>query len=146
MPRRRKTQSGADAQNIESVAGQRYGEGKAQADMQRMMPAPDVRESSVPSTQAPQTPAVQPSPTFAQQAAMAPAQRNPADILAQMPKNILREPSSRPVTSGLPSGPGAGAEVLERFQTMSPMRRTLEQMYKRTSNPVIKRMLDQGNL
>jgi len=146
MPRRRKTQSGADAQNIQSVAGQRYGEGKAQADMQRMMPAPDVRENVVPSVQTPQQPAAQQRPTFIQQAANAPMRRDPASVLADMPKNILREPSSRPVTSGLPSGPGAGPEALERFQTMSPMRRTLEQMYKRTSNPVIKRMLDQGNL
>jgi|DEB0MinimDraft_4_1074332.scaffolds.fasta_scaffold33967_2 hypothetical protein len=146
MPRRRKTQSGADAQNIESVAGQRYGEGKAQADMQRMMPAPNSRESSMPSPQMQQPTAPDPRPTLVQQAASGPAQRNPAEILAQMPKNILREPSSRPITSGLPSGPGVGPEALERFQTMSPMRRTLEQMYKRTSNPVIKRMLDQGNL
>lgn len=142
MPRRRKTQSGADAQRIESVAGQRYGEGVAQQQMQRAMPAPQVRDTNV--SQPVTSPA---QPTVAQQMAAAPPPRNPAELLAQAPRGILRQPTQgRPITAGLPSGPGPGPEVASRYLAKSPMRRTLEQLYQRTNNPAIQRILNEGRL
>ena len=46
MPRGKKTQSGDPAQKVESVTGQRYGEGVAQEQMQKAMPAPNAQRTT----------------------------------------------------------------------------------------------------
>lgn len=117
MPRKRLTQSGAPAQKVESVAGQRYGEGVEQAALQRAMPAPNARamgpSPSQPPMQAPVTeqqvaaPAPSDADRFAAALQQAQALRGQAGLLAQ--------PTARPdepVTAGLPFGPGPGPEVL----------------------------------
>lgn len=141
MPRRRKTQSGADAQRIESVAGQRYGEGVAQQQMQRAMPSPSLRDEALPSP--PQT---APVPSRNE----LPAQNPPVDVqqyLRSMPKGLLKNgQTTNYITDGLPSGPGAGPEVMGSLRSMTPLRRTIEQLYKRTNDPAFRRLLERGNL
>lgn len=141
MPRRRKTQSGADAQRIESVAGQRYGEGVAQQQMQRVMPSPNLRNEQLPAP-APSSPV--PSRNEI------PAQSAPVDVeqyLRTMPKGLLKNgQTTNYITDGLVSGPGAGPEVMGSVQSMTPLRRTIEQLYKRTNDPAFRRLLERGNL
>jgi len=141
MPRRRKTQSGADAQDIQSVSGQRYGEGKAQQQMQRAMPAPQQRDAGVPAPSAAQ-PAQRPQPQTAGPAPAARPPQDPSQFLQQLPKGLLRNGDAQmPVTSGLASGPGAGPEVLGGLGQQTPLERTLREMYRRTGDPSFARLL-----
>lgn len=143
MPRRRKTQSGADAQDIQSVSGQRYGEGVAQQQMQKAMPAPNTRnEIPTGGVAAPQ----QEQPLAAAPAVARPVM-NPEDYLNSIPKGLLRNgQTAGPVTSGLSSGPGPGPEALTQYIGTSPMRRTVQTLYQRTRDPIFLDMLNKGSL
>lgn len=132
--------SGADAQNIESVPGQRYGEGVEQQEMQRAMPAPDLATGDTPA-------AVGPPP-------MGDAQRPQADPAAiqqflQQHKPALLGASQRPdepVTAGLPGGPGAGPEALQMQIGMTPLARTLQRLSIDTGNPMFSRLAERARL
>jgi len=132
MPRARKTMSGAPAQEIKSVTGQRYGEGVAQAEMQRQMPAPNAQASTTSS------PAQQP------QSAPVPQQQiSPQDALRNLPTRTLRAPDQRPVTSGLSFGAGRGPEALgAQTSVRRPSTRMLELLYNRTNDPVYANLLN----
>ena len=134
MPRTAKrTISGDKPQPISPVAGQEYGMGQAQMDMQRQLPAPQVAPVPVPTGSPPTTPAdtgVQapeqnPAPLDAMAAAKAMAG---GDGLLQAP------PSGHPVTAGLASGPGAGPEALGQG-TGSPTRDAWMELSKLTGDP-----------
>lgn len=138
MPRRRKTQSGAPAQKIESVAGQRYGEGKAQADMQRAMPAPAFRDAPAPVVQSP-------PPQPSQQGVVARPRISPEEYLASVPKGLLRNgDTTGPNTAGLSRGPGPGPEVLPNMGTSNPLRRTLRALYDTTGDERLGRIVRGG--
>lgn len=133
MPRKRQTQSGAPAQKIESVAGQRYGEGVAQQQMIAAMPAPDLRRSLPPT-------AVSPSPAPASVDGLMAA----AAAVSANGGGLLTRPSSRPdepVTAGLPVGPGAGPEALPRFGG-SPGGRFLHELAAATGNAYFAELAD----
>ena len=139
MPRRRKTQSGDPAQEITSVPGRRYGEGVASAQLQKQMPMPNLRAQETPAAPAPQSAApMLPTP---------PAQQpnvDPVQYLQSLNPGLLRQPPTPnvPVTNGLRSGPGAGSQALERFRFSQLPARHIEAMYRRTGDPVFRRMLD----
>jgi len=111
MPRARKTQSGAPAQAVQSVPGQRYGEGVQSAALQQAVPLPNNQAGT----------AVSPSP--AQPATPVPTQPTAADRYAAQVAaakmtagaGLLNAPTSNPtepVTAGLPLGPGPGREAI----------------------------------
>lgn len=139
MPRKRKTMSGEDAQNIGSVPGQRYGEGQDQQALQRAMPAPDM-QANVP-TGGP--------PVFAGAPSIARVNPDPMQVqqfLQTSKPNLLggtRNPD-QPVTAGLSTGPGPGPEVLMRNTT--PMRRYLERLSADTGNPKWKMLAQKAGL
>jgi hypothetical protein len=145
MPRRRKTQSGAPAQEIKSVPGQRYGEGVQQAQMQRAMPAPNrVATAPQPSMVAAQQAA---SPTQMQEEfAAVPVPSAPVDpvaALASIPKNLFGEPDDRPVTSGLSFGPGRPASIMGAPRpAQRPTTRMLQMLYDTTNDPMFARLLE----
>lgn len=142
MPRRRKTVSGAPAQEIKSVPGQRYGEGAQQAQMQRAMPAPN-RVAAAPE-QRPVSMA-NAAPTVAQQPAVPAAPVDPVEALRAIPTGLLQQPDQRPVTSGLNFGPGRPMSSIAGPRPTRPVSRTLEMMYDMTNNPVFARLLERFN-
>lgn len=140
MPRgkQKKTMSGAPGQNIKSVPGQRYGEGQAQTQMQKAMPAPDEMRNE--QQRAPQVSAPQPE----QQPVPAQPRVSPQDYLSQLPTGLLRQPPTPnvPVTNGLRSGAGAGPEALDQYRQMQPSTRMLYEMYRRSNNPLYLEMMN----
>jgi hypothetical protein len=134
MPRAAKprTMTGAPAQPIGAVAGQEYGMGVAQMDLQRQLPAPNVQASSSPAP--PQAAAVPPqtAPGVPEQLALDPmaaaAAMQGGPGLFQMPRT-----STRPLTEGLPSGPGAGPEIMGP-SAASPLARTMQLLSERTGD------------
>ena len=139
MPRKRKTISGDDAQNISSVPGQRYGEGVAQQQMQQAMPAPD-RSAGPPTASAPG--AVETIP---------PQAAPPVDVqqyLAQHNPNLLSgtQLPDQPVTAGLPTGPGPGPEVLGTLKASTPLRRYLEELTAQSGDPTFRRLAERAGL
>jgi hypothetical protein len=144
MPRRRQTRSGDPAQKIESVPGRRYGEGVAQQEMQRAMPAPVRRSDVSPPSPAgsPAAPPAAPTPTPGY---------GPQDIQAYLSENnpqLFRgtQLPNQPVTSGLSTGPGRGPEALRSRQTTTPTGRFLRQLYESTGDPKWARMLERSRL
>lgn len=139
MPRKRKTLTGADAQDIKSVPGQRYGEGVDQQAMQRAMPAPDGMQASVPSVEIPE---MQAQPT-----SRAAGPESIAEFLSSNNPGLLSQPGSdRPVTSGLPTGPGPGPEILRLTGTQSPLARQLLELSKATGSPVFERLAQRAGM
>lgn len=147
MPRgkQKKTMSGAPGQNIKSVPGQRYGEAKEQRMMQEAMPAPNemkAEQQAVPqqSQSAPQqsAPAVAPAP-----------QRpvNPQEYLGSLNTGLLQRPATPnvPVTNGLRSGPGINSPTTNVARNQSQSVRMLQQLYKRTDDPLFLKMLNRFN-
>lgn len=139
MPRgkRRTTQSGAPAQAIRSVPGQRYGEGVEQQQLQRAMPAPDMQEASAPNGMAggpPVIPSPAPDPAMIQQ------------YLAGHNPNMLggTQMPDQPVTAGLSTGPGPGPSALARPRT--PTARWLHRLGQETGNPKWKRLAEEAGL
>jgi hypothetical protein len=126
------TSSGAPAQKIASVPGQRYGEGVAQQAMQRQMPAPDNRApgqgSAASAASFPSNAPVDPVPMSAMEAAQ----------MLQGRAGLLRAPTVRPdepVTAGLPVGPGPGPEMLGRIPMENPTGKFFRELAKATGNP-----------
>lgn len=140
MPRRRRTQSGAPAQQIESVQGQRYGEGVAQQEMQRLLPAPQTRGEPIVASP---VESASPAPT-------SPAAPPPdlAALLGQAPAGLLggTQRPLEPVTTGMPSGPGAGPAVLGSLNPTTPLARMLRTLSQRTGDPGFRDMADRAGL
>lgn len=141
MPRKQKTISGHDAQKVESVAGQRYGEGVEQQQMQTAMPAPKAAADVAPQVRGNETviaaPQKQgPTPEMLQQFL---ASNNPQLLSGtQIP--------DEPITAGLPSGPGPGPEALSLGVNTTPIARTLRRLSATTGNPKWARLADKANL
>jgi hypothetical protein len=135
MPRAKKTRSGDPAQKVESVAGQRYGEGVAQQQMQQAMPAPNRAAAPMPGSNV-VTAGTQPAAPPRDMAAV-------QQMLQQLPTNMMRRPTqnARPVTHGLPTGPGAGPEVLQRFQSRVPALQVYEALARVSDDPLYKDIL-----
>jgi hypothetical protein len=134
MPRRRKTMTGADAQSIGSVPGQRYGEGVAQQEMQRAMPAPDGMGSDAPMPDV--EPAVPSMDVGAPQVSAADPGALQEFLGGHNPR--LLSGSSRPdepVTAGLMQGPGPGPAMTGIASMPTPVRRTLMNLAEQTGNP-----------
>lgn len=141
MPRARKTRSGDRAQHIGSVPGQRYGEGVAQQQMQREMPAP-VR-NDVPSSPGTATGATPSAPVVAGPPPTDPAQL--AAALSGAPLGLLSggtQLPNQPVTAGLSTGPGPGPNALGSLRARSPLARTLRNLQARTGDPMWARLAD----
>lgn len=140
MPRKRQTISGEDTQNIESVPGQRYGEGVEQQAMQQAMPAPDVRSTPAPSGGPP--PMVEPPMATPDPAAI-------QAFLNQHKPNLLSQGTQLPdqhIMSGLPGGPGPGPEALAMSPERTPLARTLRQLSQDTGNPLFARLAQRVGL
>ena len=140
MPRAKKTRSGDAAQKVESVPGQRYGEGVAQQAMQQAMPAPN-RQAGNPNMQSVPVPASQPSAPMEQSVPQ--LRTNPSEFLAGLPRATLMNPTTntRPVTNGLRTGPGQGPEALRPFVQSAPALRAVMQLAERTNDPVFHQIL-----
>ena len=136
MPRgkKRTTQSGADAQSVKSVPGQRYGEGVEQQQLQRNMPAPDLASEGVPTGGPPPEMMETVGPPVMPSAPPDPAQveqflgANKPQLLSgtQMPQV--------PVTDGLSGGPGRGPEALVQARAVTPIARYLQNLARDTGN------------
>lgn len=133
MPRARKTASGAPAQAIQSVPGQRYGEGVQSAALQQQMPMPNAQAGAeVTATDASASPAAAvtpPSPQERYAAQLAAAQ-------ATTGAGLLAQPTARPdevVTAGMPIGPGPGAEAIQPIGG-TPTAMFFEQVARLTGN------------
>lgn len=146
MPRtakRPKTMSGAPAQPIGAVAGQMYGAGEEQMQLQRAMPAPNLAQTPV------ATPAPGPAPAEAQQAA--PAAPSLEQVLAQAQAlrsqtGLLAQPTTRPeqpITAGLASGPGGGPELLG-MQQGTPAGDALRRLSASTGDPFWAELASKG--
>jgi hypothetical protein len=140
MPRAKKTRSGDPAQKVESVAGQRYGEGVAQQQMQKAMPAPNVRAGERPMQSVPVAPSI---PSGPMEQTVPQPRVNPADFLAGLPRKTLADPTmnTRPVTNGLRTGPGQGPEALRPFAQAAPALRSAMRLADRTGDPVFQQIL-----
>ena len=142
MPRKRRTQSGADAQNIKSVPGQRYGEGVEQQQLQQAMPAPDLAQPVTAPSSGP--------PTFNNASPQTgPMPLDPVAIkqfLDTTKPNLLSgsQRPTEPVTSGLPFGPGGGPEMIAR--PTAPIKRYFEQLSADTGNPKWKMLAAKAGL
>ena len=142
MPRKRRTMSGADAQNIGSVPGQRYGEGQDQAEMQREMPAPDTAGTVGPGGDS-TVPAPQGAPVTG------PPSVDPAMVgqyLTEQKPNLLggTQLPDQPITAGMASGPGPGPAALQQHAT--PMSRYLANLANDTGNPKWKRLAERAGI
>ena len=139
MPRVAKpkaTLSGDKPQPISAVAGQEYGMGQAQMDLQRALPAPNVQAppttagvppSDVTSTTAQPGAPAQPSPLDAMQAAQQMAGGD--GLFHQAPT------SGHVITAGLPSGPGPGPEIMGPSGP-TPFGRTMQMLSETTGDPI----------
>ena len=145
MPRgkKRETQSGADAQTVKSVPGQRYGEGKAQQELLQAMPAPNLAAEGVPGAGAPpMAPAGAP--------VMPRPQADPAmiqEFLGSNKPSLLsgtQQPNT-PVTDGLSSGPGRGPEAI-RAQAVTPIARYMQQLSRDTGNQKWARLAERAGI
>ncbi len=170
MPRKRKTLSGDAAQQIKSVPGQRYGEGVAQQGMQRNMPAPqrqhqDPRPVDTTRQSDPEPPRRRQEIDATRTSGPRPPltreidpmrhsggdlrrrqQVDLADFIRTLPKHTLGQPavSGRPLTSGVPVGPGPGPSSLAPGHVMSRYRRVLMQLAASSDNPLIRRLLERN--
>lgn len=140
MPRRKKTMSGDAPQKVQSVPGQRYGEGVGQEQMQQALPAPLRSRQPAPVTPVPSNVQIGANVREPQQAA--PMDSGIAELLNNVPKNILRQPgnSANIPTAGVSVGPGRGPNVGYMGGNMTPYKRTLMTLAMNTNNPLIRQM------
>lgn len=140
MPRKKKTLSGDATQAVQSVPGQRYGEGVAQEAMQQAMPAP-LRTGEAPAV-TPRPSAVPLRTNRGEVQQPAPLESGVAELLNNVPKNVLRQPgsSANVPTAGISVGPGRGPNVGYMGTNMSPYKRTLMTLAMNTNNPVIRQL------
>lgn len=133
MPRKPKTSAGRPAQGVEAIAGQTYGRGVEQEQLQRAMPSPDA-----------QTEARQAVAAAAPQAVPAPQQQMSFEQLlsgaqgAGQDAGLLTSPTQRPdepLTAGLAIGRGPGPEVLRARLPESPGVQFLNRMASLTGDP-----------
>lgn len=142
MPRKAKrTITNKPAQAVSPVPGQMYGAGVEQMQMQRSMPAPNLRSASSPGSSAgpavspaARMPGEPPQPVLQPEPAPSEAERFQRTLSAaqqmQGQMGTLRRPTNRPdepVTAGLPTGPGGGPEMLQMRQ-MNPTAETLRRL------------------
>lgn len=144
MPRTRKTQSGERAQPVGAVAGQEYGMGVQQMELQRQMPLP-------------QTSPVRPETMTAQGGGQpAAVDRQPLDAarIAEIARTLqggvgaLVRPSGRPgepVTAGLSSGPGPGPEVLG-LRTGNPTGMTMRNIARLSGDSYLADLADRAGM
>ena len=139
MPRGkpRTTQTGAPAQKVRSVPGQRYGEGKQSNELQAAMPAPDMVKATAPSP-APQGAPVMPGPP------VDPMQVQ--EFLGRTNPNMLggSQLPDQPVTEGLSTGPGRGPQALNMNTT--PVARYLQRLSAETGNSKWRRLAERAGL
>jgi len=143
MPRGKKrvTQSGADAQTVKSVPGQRYGEGPSQQALMSAMPAPNLAAEGIPT--APAAPQGVP--------VLPPRQADPAQISGFLGENkpALLSGTQRPdvpVTDGLAGGPGRGPEALVQARTTTPIARYLQNLAQDTGNKKWQHLAERAGL
>jgi len=128
MPRKRQTITGDDAQNISSVPGQRYGEGKEQQSLQQEMPAPDTQQPvDVPPGAAPVGQPVVEQPRTAPDQIQAFLANNNPNLLAQS------DFPDEPVTEGLSMGPGSNTSAI-RNRPITPLKRFYENLARDTGD------------
>ena len=138
MPRKRKTMSGADAQNIPSTAGVRYGEGDDMQELQADLPSPDTQGTVGGSPGGPgAAPMPMPMPPDPQQVQGFLGSHNPALLSG------TQEPDT-PVTAGLSTGPGPGPSALRR--NTAPIARFYEQLAADTGDPKWRRLAQRAGL
>jgi hypothetical protein len=154
MPRRRKTMTGQTAMPIKPVTGAGYGQGVAQSQMQRQMPAPKAPQ--VPAIQTRTAPSAQPRMNLPLANAAAPAPQNaPArpDIMQMAQQlrgqaGVLGAPSARPsepVTAGLPVGPGSGPQVLAQPYG-SPIADVLRRVARATGDTYLEQLISRSRM
>jgi hypothetical protein len=113
MPRGpKRTLTGQQAQKVQAVPGQAYGQGVQQEQLQQVLPAPKIEQQPAPpamSAAGAASAQTAPPPGYDHNAALAAAQQMPgsAGLLA----GDTTKPNE-PVTAGLTRGPGAGPEAL----------------------------------
>lgn len=126
MPRGKKKQTltGERAQKVESVVGQRYGEGKAQQQMQRAMPAPQREEVTASGGRRPEPSA----PVGAVRSAPDPAVIQ--EFLRANNPNLLAgsQKPDQPITAGMSTGPGPGPEALGTRAATTPAGRFMRRL------------------
>lgn len=149
MPRKAKTHSGAPAQPVGAVAGQNYGAGQAQMELQRQLPAP---QSAQPEAAAPALAPAQPAPAPGQaapQSAQIPPEAQLAQAVQAMKMNggvLANGPQMNvPVTHGLKVGPGAGPEAMID-QAASPAARMLNAISDATGDPYFRDLLRKNGM
>lgn len=153
MPRTRQTRGGDRAQRIESVPGQRYGEGVEQQAMQRQLPAPNRRDmpvvpDAVSAAAAQGAPPAGPTPGGPPPGPMAPDPAMIQQLLASAPRDLLHAPTDPgiPITAGLGQGPGPGAEALGQFQPSTQLSRFLRNLHQQTGDPLFARLAERAGL
>lgn len=138
MPRARKTMAGQPGQPVNAVQGQTYGEGVAQENLQRAMPAPQATgpQAVQPSVSTP-GPESQPAPRPSLEDIM-------GNIRGQ--GGLLYAPDDKPqipVTDGLPTGPGRGPEA---FSGQSSTGRTLRRLAAQTGDQFFLELAAKANM
>jgi hypothetical protein len=145
MPRgkKRTTQSGADAQSVSSVPGQRYGEGVEQQQLQQNMPAPDLAAAGpggndivMPQPGPPVTPAPQGDPAQMMDYLKS---NNPSLFSGTQMPDV-------PVTDGLLGGAGRGPEALVQARAVTPVARYLINLSEESGNVKWKRLAERAGL
>lgn len=110
MPRQRQTAAGYPALARPPVAGQTYGNGADQQQLDQAMPTPNVQSAPPAPATAPVLQQAEPAPgAYDHQAALATAQQLAGET------GVLQRESTRPnepITAGLSRGPGPGPEAL----------------------------------
>lgn len=141
MPRKPKTPAGRPAQGVEAIAGQTYGRGVEQEDLQRVMPSPDrqteTRQAVV--AAAPQAVAPRPQMSFGQLLNVAQGAGRGAGLLTS-PTGRLDEP----LTAGLPVGRGPGPEVLNMRPAEPPGVQFLDRLSQITGDPYFAELARRG--
>lgn len=149
MPRgkKRTTQTGADAQTIGSVPGQRYGEGVEQQALQRAMPAPQV-DQGLPDGQNAPRPSSRPSVAAQPPEPAGPDMAAVQQYLAQNNPRLFdaTQRPDEPVMTGLPMGPGAGPEVLAGAGARAPLARFMNDLAAQTGNAKWRHLAERAGL
>lgn len=147
MPRgkKRTTQSGADAQSVRSIPGQRYGEGVEQQQLQQAMPAPDLAAQGVPTGGGP-APMPQGQPVAPPAPAADPAMLQ--QFLAENKPQLFSgtQMPDTPVTDGLTGGPGRGPEALVQARSTTPIARYLSNLAADTGNKKWQHLAERAGL
>ena len=129
MPRQRQALSGAPAQAAPPVAGQTYGQGVEQQQLDQALPKPNM-QTAAPVSAAPAAAVQQPQPYDHAAVLAAAAPLADQTGLLQLPTNR----PSEPITAGLSTGPGPGPEALA-MQQGTPAGDLFRRLSQATSDP-----------